>query len=131
MSERVDEGAIVGVDSFDMPDGIDRLTLDALALASAMRLVAHLAEELADIETPLHPLPVEWSGRRRTTKDFTALCEISPDISAKDFAHRYRAVGEGPDHALTVALHGRRFRLAPEGDAMVYVGGQAVPAAQR
>jgi len=131
MNERVDEGAIVGIDTFDMPAGIDRQTLDALALASAMRLVAHLAEELADIPTPLRPLPVAWSGRRRTAKDFAALCEIPPDISADDFAHRYRAVGEGPDHALTVVLHGRRFRLAPEGDAMVYVGGQAVAAAEQ
>lgn len=127
MTERVDDGTIVGADTFDMPAGVDRLTLDALALASAMRLVAHLAAELADVATPLRPLPLAWSGPRRTARDFARLCEIPPDISADDFAHRYRAVGEGPDHALTIVLHGRRFRLAPEGgdDATVYVAGQA------
>ncbi len=62
-----------------------------------------------------------------TRQDFENLCEVLPDVSADEFHRRYRAVGEGHEHAMFVTLHGRRFLIENmPGDGKVYVGGQVV-----
>ena len=71
-------------------------------------------------------MPERWGTRTYTRKDFDALCEIAPDMGAEAFARRLRAVGEGPDHALTVTLHGRRFRLETEAGGVVVKGGTRI-----
>lgn len=125
MTPEIDSGAIVGVDLAGIPTGIDRLHLEALSREMVVGLFRRLAPQLADVATPLPPLDIAWSGRVTTRQDFEDLCELPADISADDFALRYRAVGEGPEHALYVTLHGRRFRLeSAVGDGRVYTGGR-------
>jgi len=127
VAETVDEGAIVAVDLVDMPDGIDRLNLEALSRRVVTRLFVRLAPQLIDCDDALPHIDVQWSGRAWTRKDFEALCLLPDDIEEEDFHRRYRAVGEGPEHALGFQRFGRSFSLDPvPGDGVVYKGGDAV-----
>ncbi len=126
MVPRVDAGPIVDVEWFDIPDDIDRFQLDTWSYQSVIRLFTRLAPLLATSDAPLPHVPVSWSGRKTTQKDFDALCALPADISEQEFDRRYRAVGEGPDHALTITLFGHRFTLDnPRDDEEVYVAGRA------
>lgn len=120
----VDSGAIVGVERFAVPEGADRETLDAMSFASVLHLLAEATPALV-ARAPLPRLDTRWSGRRASLADFQALCRLPEGVDAEEFARRYRAVGEGPEHALEITLHGHRFRLDNRrGDAVV-VGGLA------
>lgn len=122
MAETVDSGPINAVDWFDVPPDIDRVTLNALSYRSLIGLFAKLAPHLATHSEPLPRIDATWSGKAKTQKDFDALCQLPPDVSEQEFLRRYRAVGEGPNHALEITLFGHRFRLdnrRPAPDVMV------------
>src|SRR5690606_11836517 len=104
-------GPIVAVDRFAIDPAWDRLALDAAAFMVFRQMLQRLATPLADIDKPLPRTDATWDGRRRTRKEFTALCRLPENATDDEFARRLRAVGEGPDHALTIARHGRTFRL--------------------
>ena len=128
ITPRVDEGPIIGVDEFDVPPGVDRMTLETMAFQSVLRLVERFASALtgptAELTTHLPRLDVQWSGRKSTRRDFDALCTLPQHVDEAEFQRRYRAVGEGPEHALTLTLFGHRFRLDnPRAEATVYVAG--------
>ncbi|SDG68352.1 formyltransferase family protein [Roseospirillum parvum] len=117
MAEGVDSGPIVAVDRFPMPAPAERWRLDRLSLASALAMVGRLAPQLADIDTPLPHLPdVQWSGPAHRRADFEALCQLPSRIDAAEFDRRYRAVGEGPEHALSIRIFGQRFVLDNQRD---------------
>ncbi len=127
ISDRVDEGAIVAVELVDMPREIDRLNLEALSRRLVTGLFIRLAPQLTGRGNPPSPIATQWSGRNWTRKDFEALCLLPDDITAEDFERRYRALGEGPEHALKFRRFGRSFSLDPEpGDGLVYKGGHAI-----
>lgn len=125
MTEIVDQGAIVATDHFEISSDIDRFALDALAFESVMRLFQRLAPQLVTLDNPLRPSDEQWSGRARTKKDFSDLCLLPKDVDRDEFERRYRAVGEGPNHALTVNIYGHQFRLDNQrSKETVFRGGQ-------
>ena len=127
MTHEIDSGSIVGVEEVEISADIDRLHLEALSRHLVVSLFHRLARLLVDTGTPLPVLDVTWSGRVTTRQDFENLCELPADVGEEEFALRYRAVGEGPEHALYVNLHGRRFRLEhTAGDGRIYAGGRVV-----
>lgn len=127
MTSEIDAGSIVGVEWIEIPQTIDRLNLEALSHQLVVHLFHRMAPALATSDEPLAIIPESWSGRVTTRQDFENLCEVLPDVSADEFHRRYRAVGEGHEHAMFVTLHGRRFLLENmPGDGKVYVGGQVV-----
>lgn len=111
MTAKVDGGEIVGVHRFDMPANIDRVTLDSLSFAAVSSLFEQLVPNLIDLSRDLTPSGEAWTGRARTRAHFEDLCQLPADISEEEFDRRYRAVGEGPEHALTFQLYGHRFKL--------------------
>lgn len=112
MAEGVDSGPIVAVDRFPMPTPAERWRLDRDSLKSALDLIARTAPALVDVDTPLPPLPdVQWSGPLHRRRDFEALCQLPSRLDAREFDRRYRAVGEGPEHALSIRIFGQRFVL--------------------
>ena len=126
VTETVDDGAIVGVDLVDMPNGIDRLNLEALSRQLVTRLFVKLMPQLIENRDPLIAIDQQWSGRSWTRKDFESLCRLPADVTPEEFERRFRALGEGPEHALWFERFGRRFSLDPvDGDGHVYKGGQA------
>lgn len=111
----IDAGPIVAVDRTELPKGLDRLQVDIMARDMVYDLFARLAPALIGSDQPLAHQDDAWGPYRYTRKDFNDLCLITPDVSAEEFTLRLRALGEGPEHALTVPMHGRLFKLAPEG----------------
>lgn len=128
MTAEVDQGPIVGVEPVDMPDGIDRLHLEADVRAAMLRLFERLLPALLESDGPLPLADIPWGAPVRRRRDFETLCTLPADIVAAEFARRYRAVGEGPHHALRIPLHGRWFRLEGlPGDGTVLRGGVPSP----
>jgi len=125
MAEDVDTGPIVGVEWVDIPNDIDRLNLEAMSYRLTKALFGKLAPQLVNSDGPLAPIPEQWSGPVTRRRDFDALCELPAGVDREEFLLRYRAVGEGPDHALFVRIHGVRFRLDSGADyGTVFVGGR-------
>ena len=125
MTDEIDAGEIVGTDYFDIEPDIDRFTLDGMAFQSVMRLFRLLAPKLTNLESNLATNGESWRGKARRKKDFLQLCELPPGVTESEFSRRYRAVGEGPYHALTLSLFGHRFKLSSEReDDPVFRGGQ-------
>ncbi|MBN2752020.1 MAG: hypothetical protein JXQ84_04860, partial [Rhodospirillaceae bacterium] len=122
MTAQVDDGPIVAVDRFPIPEGADRASLEALSFMSVLRLLTDLCPALVRFEALPHSSDV-WSGRPKRQADFDALCHLPEELSAVEFARRYRAVGEGPDHALDLMVFGHRFRLDNRRDSAITVGG--------
>jgi methionyl-tRNA formyltransferase len=126
MTAKVDEGAIVAVDTYDILPDWNRLALDSATFGAMLNMIARLAPALTDLSRPLPRLDVSWSGIKRTRKDFDALCILPENADAGTFARRLRAVGEGPDHALTLTRFGRTFRLNAEHQTEIVRAGQRV-----
>ena len=125
MAPSIDSGAIVAVEQFPIPQPCDRLTLDTLTLPVMVEMVRRHAAALADLSRPLPGTDISWTGPLRTAADFAALCDVPETADATEFQHRLRAVGEGPNHALTITRYGRKFRLL-SAQSTVVRGGQVV-----
>lgn len=123
MSADVDAGSIVAVERFAIPNNANREQLDALTYAAMLALVERLAPQLADLSKSLAPVRETWSGPVRRRADFDGLCRLPANVSADEFQRRYRAIGEGPHHALSIELHGRTFKLESERKGLRVVRG--------
>ena len=126
MAAAVDSGPIIVVDRFAIPDGANREALDTLTYRALIGLVEKLAPRLVDISPPLAHSADIWSGPVRTRADFNALFSLPPNVAEDEFHRRYRAIGEGPNHALSIELLGQRFKLDNQRDAPVVGGGREI-----
>lgn len=120
MVEKVDSGPIIDVELFKVSPNTSVVDLEKMTFVEAMLLFRRLAPALATRSSPLPDLPIRWSGRKSTRKQFAAMCDIPLDISKEELERRVAVFGAMPtDVYPTVTLHGRRFRLepAPEGAA--------------
>jgi len=125
MTVKVDSGPIVEVARFPIAKEWNRLQLDSAAFSALLGMLAHSAAELADVAKPLSHAHETWGVPYRTRHDFEALCRLPEDATAAEFTRRYRAIGEGPEHAITVTRFGRTFKLEPQRTGTVVRGGQA------
>jgi hypothetical protein len=80
MAARVDEGPIVGVEMFAIPQGTSVISLEGMAYARLSYLFWSLAAELAISSAPLAPLPLSWSGNKTTRCDYAAISDTLADI---------------------------------------------------
>lgn len=126
MAPQIDSGSIIAVDEFQTQPECDRLALDTATFATLRNMLEKFAPQLVDVDTPLPKSSLEWLGPRRTRKDFEELCQLPEDADEAEFRRRYRAVGEGPEHALTIERYGRKFYLASTHNESVVRGGQPV-----
>lgn len=111
MTNKVDNGPIVGVDLFAIPPGTGVIELEKMVFVALARLFWRLAPTLATQRAPLPELPIRWGGRRTTHKSYAAMCEIPPDISKAELERRVPIFGAGHfGIEMTVTLHGHRFR---------------------
>jgi methionyl-tRNA formyltransferase len=116
MLERVDEGAIVQVDRFDIPPGSTVASLEEVAYMQLVRMFWGMAKALATEPAPLPSLPVGWSNRKNTRRRYASLCDIPFDISSDDLHRRMEVFGDNHfGMAPTIRLHGVEFRaVKPE-----------------
>lgn len=112
MLRRVDAGAIVGVEWFDMPETPRLSQVERLSFEAAVRLFMRLGPVLATSLVPLPPVDERWSGWKSRQSDFDTMCALSFDIGAGELERRVRAFADGLQGTLQVELHGHRFRIA-------------------
>lgn len=129
MAPAVDSGAICKVERFKIDPRWDRLGLDTHTLVVLMHVLESMAPDLANVHTPLRHSGDVWSGRRRTRKDFEALCHLPEGFTPEELVRRIRAVGEGPDHCLTTTRGGALLRVDTGRRGAVVRAGQPVIAA--
>lgn len=111
MTSRVDEGPIVGVEWFDVPQNTGPLELMEMANDAAMRLFCHLAPTILLSDRALPPIDVKWGGRKTSRADFLRMCRIPPDIGKDELLRRLRAFDVANRGNLYIDLHGLRFTL--------------------
>jgi methionyl-tRNA formyltransferase len=112
MTKRVDSGPIVGVESFDIPEGANVRDLEQIAFVRLAYLFWRLSRSIACESGPLSTLPVAWTGTKSTRRMYEKLCDIPSDIEPTELARRIRAFNDDfRAIPLTVTLHGIRFRL--------------------
>jgi methionyl-tRNA formyltransferase len=126
MAPQIDSGPIVAVDEFGIQPEWDRLALDTTTFATLQNMLEKFAPQLVDVDSPLPTTSIPWGKPRRTCKEFEDLCVLPADVGEAEFVRRYRAVGEGPEHALTIERFGRKFYLASAHTESVVRGGQPV-----
>jgi hypothetical protein len=114
MVEKVDSGPIIDVELFKVPPNAGIVDLEKMAFLESLHLFRRLAPALATRPSPLPDLPIRWSGRKSTRKQFAAMCDIPLDISREELERRIAVFGAVPiDVYPTLTLHGHRFRLEP------------------
>jgi methionyl-tRNA formyltransferase len=112
MRPRVDTGAIVGVEWFDMPDTPRLSQVEQLSFEAAIRLFMRLGPHLATSLAPLPHSDERWSGWKSRQSDFDSMCALPLEIGAEEFDRRVRAFADGLQGTLYLTLHGQRFRIA-------------------
>jgi methionyl-tRNA formyltransferase len=95
MAVRVDEGDIVGVEMFSIPPGASVASLEGMAYARLSYLFWSLSAKLATSGQPLAPLPLRWSGKKTTRRDYAAMCDISADIPGDERDRRIVRASRG------------------------------------
>jgi len=110
MAPRVDEGAVVDVVSFDVPERAGQIEFGIGAFRASCELLLRWLGHLTSDDQPL-PRSVEhrWSGRKTTHAELEAMCVVTPDIDAEEFERRRRSFAEPSGSRMTVMLYGREF----------------------
>jgi methionyl-tRNA formyltransferase len=114
MAPKVDAGAILDVEWFDVPGGCVPARLLADANDAAARLAQRLFSRLATGVGLPSPLSVTWGSRKTTRADFLALCRLDPAMSRDEAERRMRAVSVPGRKNAWVDLWARRFVLDEE-----------------
>jgi methionyl-tRNA formyltransferase len=109
MTARVDAGAIVDVEWFDVAPDETPDTLLKRADQAAVTIIQRLGPKFRN--RPLPAIGQTWGQRKTRRSDFLAMCRISPNLSREEFDRRLRAFSSGRHHNLTVEVHGRIFRI--------------------
>jgi methionyl-tRNA formyltransferase len=111
MVEKVDAGAIIQVDRFDIPAETSVVALEGLAYEHLARLFWQLAKALVTQAEPFQELPIRWGQRKNTRRGYAAICDIPLNISKEELHRRLEIFGENHfGMAPTIKLHGVEFR---------------------
>jgi len=93
MLAKVDSGAIVGVDEFDIPAKTRFIDLEILAYKQMLKLFQRLAPDLACSDLPLLPIDASWGKRKTSKADLERMKGITADMSEDEIRLRWRAFG--------------------------------------
>jgi methionyl-tRNA formyltransferase len=114
MTEQVDAGPIVGIETFAIPDNIGVRELEQIAFVRLAYLFWRLSRDLATRPEPLPALPLRWSGIKSTRRMYASMCQITPAMPPVELARRVAAFHDDFRAIYpTITLHGFQFRLAP------------------
>ena len=94
LAPRVDEGAIVAVNTFPMPLGVSEYDLGDHAFAAALTLFRDIARHCASSASPLPRSGERWSGIKRTYRDLDRLKARFSSLSAGDRDRLLRACAD-------------------------------------
>lgn len=111
MTSRVDDGAIIDVELFPVPEGATPVLLLSMAEDAAWRLMTRLFSRLAIGEEIQTLQNVSWRRRKTTRKMFLELCKVDGQMGEAEFTRRVRATAMPGYNNLRVELYGKIFRL--------------------
>ena len=98
MTEKVDEGAIVGTESFEIKPAADFNDLEIQAYLALFELFKKQSPQLVKITEPLAEINVSWGSRKTTMKEYDKLRNPDPLLDAllseAEKARRQRAFGK-------------------------------------
>lgn len=111
MTPRVDDGSIVGLETFPVTADATPASLLTQANDAGMQLIERFGQRLLEAE----PLPelagVRWGSVKTRRVDFQNLCALTPLVAPDEFARRFRAFDGGPYDNLTIEFYGHTFRI--------------------
>jgi len=94
MIDKVDAGPIVDVELFPIALNSTAEQLRDQAFVAAVELFTRIADHCVRSYGPLPVLPgTHWGKRKTSRKDYQALCQISPVLTAHDLSLLKRACG--------------------------------------
>ena len=93
MVAKVDSGPIVGVEWFQIPDGLRFTDLEIKAFDALVRLFMKLTPHLAVNDAPIEHLDMGWAGTATTNKDFERMRAVDGTMSEAEIKRRFRAFG--------------------------------------
>lgn len=111
MNPKVDAGAIVDVQLFNVPAEVTPSSLLDLANQSAWVLVERFFRKLAEGRVLCPMESVCWGKRKTTRKMFLDLCRVDGNMSEYEFNRRLRATSMPGYNNLYTEVHGYRFRM--------------------
>lgn len=124
MTQRVDDGPIIGVETFAISPGTTPAELLAQANEAGFRLIERMGRLLLKSAPPPALPGVAWRGEKTKRSDFQELCRLTPLITEEEFARRYLAFDGAAHDNLTVELHNQLFRIdkspRPSADASAF-----------
>lgn len=113
MEPRVDCGAIVGIETFDVPAGVDVRGLEQMSFVRLAYLFWRMSRDLACEAAPLAVLDLAWTGLRSTKRMYAQMCDMPADIGPAEMKRRIAAFHDDfRGIPLTLTIHGMRFQLA-------------------
>lgn len=132
MTERVDAGPIVDFEMFAVPPNISVQDLEGRTFATLARMFWNLAKALATQSQPLPELPIKWSGRKTTRRQYESMCHIPAGISKEELDRRIEAFGR-PLESAEMGQRPRPQRLVGKtvSDPFLVHGTALDPAAHR
>ena len=93
MAAKVDSGPIVGVEWFQVPNGLRFTDLEIKAFDALVSLFIQLAPHLAANDAPIEHLDMGWAGKTSTNKDYERMRAIDGTMSEAEIKRRFRAFG--------------------------------------
>jgi methionyl-tRNA formyltransferase len=111
MSDKVDEGAIIDVESYPVPPRSHRMIYAQIGRKMAHSLFCKTAKLLASPERIAPNPELKWTGKKRTNADFQSMVQLSPDIEREEFFKRIFCFGPPDIAEFSVTLHGYKFMM--------------------
>ena len=94
ITAKIDEGPIVALSRFDMPENADRAALSDMTLRQALKVFAVVAAHCVESDEPMPKMDERWSGEKRTKNAFATLCRSYSAASQEEQIKLRRACAE-------------------------------------
>ena len=111
MIKTVDQGRIVDVELFDVPEGISAAELLAKANEAGIVLMRRFFATYAKSGAPAPSDDLAWGERKSKRNDFIEFCRIDCGMSEAEFLRRMSSTAMPGFSNLYIDIHGYRFRL--------------------
>lgn len=111
MAARVDQGPIIDVELFDVPDRMSPHWLLDKANEAGFRLLRRFFNAYRITGAPTTRRDIAWGPRKFKRSDFIELCRVDCEMNQIEFLRRLEATAMPGFNNLYVDIHGHRFRL--------------------
>ena len=111
MTGKVDQGHIINMKLFDVPERISAAELLAKADKVGIELMRQFFNAYAVSGAPEPKSGIFWGSQKSTRNDFIELCRIDCTMPESEFLRRLESTAMPGFNNLYIDIHGYRFRL--------------------